>query len=491
MGNSTEHTAYLNLKRGIPAPESGSIQRNGPVLAQQIGAQIFMDAYAMMCPGDPEKANRLVRACAGVSHDGVALDAAGFLGALEAAAFDEKDLNKLFDSCMAYVETDQLRSLVDDVRNICAAHSDWRKVREVLDSRYGYHLYPGPCHMIPNHAMVLAAILCAGDDFAQSVKIGASAAWDTDCNAGNVGCFNGIRLGLEGLETGPDFRGPVADRLLVITSDGGEGITDAVKETRRIVRAAERTRGLEETPQPPRFAFEYPGSVQGFMPCPYEPFPKAEFTLGNGNMEGAGDGLRVRFAALAEGANASVSVATFLDLHEEYRNYETYVSPTLYGGQTVVLKADCPCERGPAMRPYVWYTDRDNNLKKEAGPWEQLGPVTREIRWTVPDLGGLPVLRFGVEFSSVKRYTGDVFLRSADWSNTPVRLEQKGIMMKDMWDLNPFWAKMFVSSAKNFAPNLNCTYCISHNEENGVATVGTRDFTDYTVSSRLKFSLHR
>ena len=109
-----------------------------------------------------------MRACAGVSHDGVALDAAGFLGALEAAAFDERDLNKLFDSCMAYVETDQLRSLVDDVRNICAAHPDWRKVREVLDSRYGYHLYPGPCHMIPNHAMVLAAILCAGDDFAQS-----------------------------------------------------------------------------------------------------------------------------------------------------------------------------------------------------------------------------------------------------------------------------------------------------------------------------------
>lgn len=55
MGNSTEHTAYLNLKRGIPAPESGSIRRNGPVLAQQIGAQIFMDAYAMMCPGDPRR----------------------------------------------------------------------------------------------------------------------------------------------------------------------------------------------------------------------------------------------------------------------------------------------------------------------------------------------------------------------------------------------------------------------------------------------------
>ena len=71
MGNYTEHTAYLNLKRGIDAPQSGSMARNGPVLSQQIGAQIFMDAYAMMCPGDPEQANRLVRACASVSHDGV------------------------------------------------------------------------------------------------------------------------------------------------------------------------------------------------------------------------------------------------------------------------------------------------------------------------------------------------------------------------------------------------------------------------------------
>jgi hypothetical protein len=32
-GRSTEHTAYLNLKHGVPAPESGSIARNGKVTA--------------------------------------------------------------------------------------------------------------------------------------------------------------------------------------------------------------------------------------------------------------------------------------------------------------------------------------------------------------------------------------------------------------------------------------------------------------------------
>lgn len=513
LGNSTEHTVYLHLKNGIPAPKSGSMELNGPVLSCQIGAQIFMDAYAMMCPGDPERANRFVRACASVSHDGVAVDAAGFLGAMEAAAFDEKDLDRLFDQCVRYIETKELRALVDDVRNICGLHSDWRAVRGKLDSRYGYHIYPGPCHMIPNHAMVLAGILCGGDSFAESVKIGASAAWDTDCNAGNIGCFNGIRLGLEGIDEGPDFRGPVADRLFVITSDGGEGISDAVKETRRIVRAAEVLRGLHDEGTPEsvtgktagvewvesedagwdvtaRFAFEYPGSVQGFQPCPYTKYQKCVPRISNGNEIGCGNGLRISFDALAEGTNASVSVATFLDIDEEYRNYETFVSPTLYAGQTVTVYADCPFKEGPRMRPYVWCADRDNHLDKMAGEWVQLGREKCVSTWEIPNNEGLPLLRFGLEFSSKTRYNGDVFVRSVDWSNTPTKIEQKGIMMRDMWDTNPFWAKMFVSSAKNFAPNLNCTYCISHDEPGGLATIGTRDFTDYKVSSNLKFSLH-
>jgi hypothetical protein len=52
-GMSTEHTAYLNLKSGIPAPASGSIATNGHLVAEQIGAQIFIDGWAMVAPGDP------------------------------------------------------------------------------------------------------------------------------------------------------------------------------------------------------------------------------------------------------------------------------------------------------------------------------------------------------------------------------------------------------------------------------------------------------
>jgi len=56
MGNSTEHTAYLRLKSGINAPESGSTALNGRIVAEQIGAQIFVDGWAMVAPGDPELA---------------------------------------------------------------------------------------------------------------------------------------------------------------------------------------------------------------------------------------------------------------------------------------------------------------------------------------------------------------------------------------------------------------------------------------------------
>src|SRR5438067_2534693 len=58
MGNSTEHTAFLRLKSGIDAPESGSIRLNGKTVAEQIGAQIFIDGWAMVAPGGPQAGRR-------------------------------------------------------------------------------------------------------------------------------------------------------------------------------------------------------------------------------------------------------------------------------------------------------------------------------------------------------------------------------------------------------------------------------------------------
>ena len=97
LGNSTEHTAYLRLVNGIEAPASGSIALNGQVVAEQIGAQIFIDGWAMVAPGDPDQAVKFTDAAARVSHDGEAVYGAKVLTAMESMAFVEKDIQKLID----------------------------------------------------------------------------------------------------------------------------------------------------------------------------------------------------------------------------------------------------------------------------------------------------------------------------------------------------------------------------------------------------------
>src|SRR5437763_2181389 len=108
MGNSTEHTAFLRLKSGIDAPESGSIRTNGKTVAEQIGAQIFIDGWAMVAPGDPELAADLAGRAASVSHDGVAIHAAQALAAMEAQAFVESNMDSLFETGLRYIPRDSL-----------------------------------------------------------------------------------------------------------------------------------------------------------------------------------------------------------------------------------------------------------------------------------------------------------------------------------------------------------------------------------------------
>ncbi len=104
-------------------------------------------------------------------------------------------------------------------------------------------MFPGCCHMVPNHVMVIASIILGGDDFQKSITIASSAAWDTDCNAGNVGAFNGIRLGLRESTRALTSESPVSDLMYVVTSDGGSVVTDAVLETKRIALTAAKMAG--------------------------------------------------------------------------------------------------------------------------------------------------------------------------------------------------------------------------------------------------------
>ncbi|HEX2337725.1 MAG TPA: ADP-ribosylglycohydrolase family protein [Hyphomicrobiaceae bacterium] len=232
MGNSTAHTAYLRLKSGIEAPASGSIARNGKVIAEQIESQIFVDGWAMLSPGDPEFAADLARRASSVSHDGEAIYAAQVLAAMEAQAFVEPDVNALIDTAVRLIPPDSsIRRMIDDLRNWRAAEPNWRNTRSRIEKNYGPNKFPGAIHVVPNHALIILALLYGDGDFGRSLTIVNTSGEDTDCNSGNVGCLLGIRGGLAGLDGGRDWRGPINDRMLLSTADGGRSVTDAVSET--------------------------------------------------------------------------------------------------------------------------------------------------------------------------------------------------------------------------------------------------------------------
>ncbi|MFF0265412.1 ADP-ribosylglycohydrolase family protein [Kribbella sp. NPDC004536] len=520
-GRSTEHTAYLNLKRGVRAPESGSIALNGSTLAEQIGAQIFSDAFALMTPGDPERAVELTRAAASVSHDGVALDAAALFAAMRASAFVESDLAVLIERSLPFVADRRLAELVVDVTSNVSEGDDWRIVREWVDRNYGYARYPGPCHSLSNTAMALAALVVGGNDFRRVVAIASSVGFDTDSNAGTVGCITGVRLGLAAFADAADLRSAVADRALVVTADGGESITDAVLETRRILHAAQTLNptpsdlpapphpstpsGVPAPPHPstpsgvsaprhpstpsgvsaprhpstpsgvvgawgradrgrlPRFGFDFPEAVQGFEPCPYR-------TSGG-----------VRHRVFEDGSTALVvdgaaSTPVFLDPRESVSNFSTLASPTLYPGNTVRALVSSP--DGASVRLYAIY----NETTTAESPALDAGAET-VLEWTVPDRG-IP-FRIGLSVS------GTAYLHWLDWDGAPAEYTQSGILLSSIWDTQPPGLAPWVSSAKNFEADFATTFSVSHPDPLGVVTTGTRDWVDYEISSRLSFSLSR
>lgn len=490
LGRSTEHTAYLNLKNGIQAPESGAIKTNGRTLAEQIGAQIFIDAIAMACPGNPDLAVGLVRKAASVSHDGIAVEAACHLAALEAMAFTEKNIDILLDNAVRYVKDARLIDVIADVRTICEKEKDWRSVRAYLDPKYGYEVFPGCCHMVPNHAMVIAAIVLGGDDFQKSISIASSAAWDTDCNAGNVGAFNGIRLGIEGIDAGADFRTPAADMMYVVTSDGGSVVTDAVREARRIIKTAARLAGERETQDTKRYTFVFPGSVQGFMPCEYHHGPVAGVRLENRNRHTVENGLEIICDCVADGVNAYVATQTFIDFSKMAMNFSTVASPTLYESQTVVTESSVTKGKGVSIRPYILYYDLENEVQVKYGQKQALSEKKLEFDWQVPDTGGMPIFKLGYEISAQCRFSGSVVIHSIHWQGAPKRFSQQGMLMTSIWNTNPLWLAGFASSAAHFAADFKHTYCVSHPEKDGLVTIGSREWDNYSVETTAYFCLH-
>ena len=505
MGNSTEHTAYLRLKSGIAAPASGSEALNGKIVAEQIGAQIFIDGWAMVVPGDPKRAASLARRAASVSHDGEAIYGAEVIAALESAAFVEKDVNKLLDIAVALIPKESIiYTMIAEIRSWHKEVPDWRDALRLLDKSYGYDIYGGNCHMIPNHGLIILALLYGEDNFQKSMMIVNTAGWDTDCNSGNLGCLLGIKLGLSGIDAGPDWRGPVADRMYLPTADGGRAITDAVTESMHIVNMARALAGeVKLTPKNgARFHFELPGSVQGFVS---EESVEATGVATISNVEGSSlagkRSLAISCHGLADGRVGRVQTPTFIPSIEiaryfNGRGYALLASPTVYSGQKIQarLVANKSNSGAVSVRLYIKHYNETDGLTivksemKEAHPGKAI-----EIDWKAPDTNSFPIACIGLEIIGSGGANSTVNLDYLTWSGAPSielcrpgggpqrkRGDQSGMMWKRAW-ISGFDGGERMTE-HDYWPE---PFRLIQNVGRGIVTQGTREWQDYEVTTTM------
>jgi len=176
-----------NLKLGIPAPYSG---RYDNWFTDGLGGAIRAEIWALLAPGDPERAAKLAGMDASLDHDGNGIYAEQFLAALESYAFTESDLNKLIAKGLSLIPSEsRLHKALSDTVSWCKAGLDFHAVREQIMTHQGS---PNFTDVKMNLSFMVAALLLGKGDFERSVCHAVNFGQDADCTGATVGAILGI-----------------------------------------------------------------------------------------------------------------------------------------------------------------------------------------------------------------------------------------------------------------------------------------------------------
>ena len=391
---STEHRAYMNLRRGVKAPRSGSIGENGKTAAEQIGGQIFADAWGLICPGDPARASALAAAAASVSHDGSGVDGARFMAACIAAAYTASSLDEVLDTGLRFLpEKSDYRRVVETVRAYHRAHpaeADFRACRAMIAREFREEAYPGGYHIVPNAGICILAMLYGKGDLGRSIEISVMCGYDTDCNASNIGTILGVLGGLDGV---PErYRRPINDLVTLSSVSGYLNLVDLSDKAKELGALSSRMYGgalpngvVCPKPGELRLDFPFPGSTHGL-----ELSDKAEHTLRI--VSGKAHSGMYCAELMTDGKCAGPvdlsfkAMLTRPDLHEE--RYDPVFTAKVNPGQrvSVWMRSEQIAPAAVTVTPFVRRAMTGERVCMPAAVLPE-GEWT-EIAFTVPDLGG-------------------------------------------------------------------------------------------------------
>ena len=510
-GVLTEESAYMNLKQGIHAPESGSIAQNGKVIAEQIGAQIFIDGWGMVSPGDPEQAVDLAKRAGSVSHDGESVYGAQVVAAMEAMAFIENDIKKIIEESKKFVPTDStIYKLISDIQDWSSGNLDWEQARSKIEDKYGYSKFPGNCHIVPNHALIILALLFGDDDFQKSLMIVNTAGWDTDCNSGNVGCILGIKNELEGIQKGPDYITPVNDIIYLPTAYGSETMTDALLESQNIINITRRMNGLESKviKNNARYNFEMETATQGWMVDKTNDnnlntsLSNVEFKSDNGTRA-----LQVSFTDLSFGLSSEVFVDSFFPEWftklegyqvQRYFHYDYVACPIVYTGQKIKTEIVSRSEKDLRINLFIKYWgDGDKLIKITSEDYNLKANENSVIEWIVPDTFSNPIGQIGISINSDDNISGKLLINYLNISGSPkmtfkrpdhIDEFKRGIFYKEEV-YGQLWKRAWVNDVDKWQYRHNESFKVVRGIGRGHIMTGSETWKDYSISAKISIPL--
>lgn len=414
-GISTEHTAYMNLAKGISPLLSGSMLFNGKVLAEQIGGQIFSDLWGMIIPCNGSLAADISEIAARITHDGEGLNGARFIAALASEAFSSNNPQHLIGEARKTIPDDsEYAKVVDAIVHFYTNNPDsWREAYNFLFDQFGYDRYPGLVPIIPNAGVIVLSLLYGKGNFSKTIQIGNMCGWDTDCNVGNLGAIMGILAGINAIDL--KWIKPMQDQLILASIIGENNYTSISECALKIARCGELIVGQNpKTNNGHHFDFTF--STQGFTIGADHTKILSLYTSQDS------PGLHVSIKKLGKKNQASFFTKTSCSIEELSSNYYgASFSPKLYPGQRITAHIWTSKESSENLLASLYVKDKNTGNTIVQKGKELILESTTILEFAIPPMKNAHLLETGV----IIRHIGDqtasahLVLRSFAWEGEP------------------------------------------------------------------------
>lgn len=254
---TAERVAYRNLLDGLEPPETG---RHHNPFREWIGALIRADAFGWTHPGDPGTAAELAWRDAVLSHTANGVYGEMFAAAViaEAASGTAPDVLTCLRTGLRVVPPGSrlVRAVTFGIETALAEPTGtaegFESVVDRLHQEYGHHHW---VHVLPNAALLAAALTHADGDFTGSICRAVSGGWDTDSVGATAGSIAGLLAGSPAALPAR-WTGPLKNRLATTVGGfDGTGFDALARLTRELAatpapRLPRPSTDRQETPAP-------------------------------------------------------------------------------------------------------------------------------------------------------------------------------------------------------------------------------------------------